>query len=123
MLAGGVRPASPHLRSNVGAADVKPDSGSTMSMMTMRPPTRLSARCVRWPALRRLRVGGAAIVACWIGLAAPLQAAEPSDAACTDFDAHVNGAWMQTAVLPPDRARIGSFDMLRMANDRLLETA
>ena len=43
--------------------------------------------------------------------------------ACTDFYDHVNGAWQARAELPPDRARIGSFDQLRIANDRLLERA
>lgn len=43
--------------------------------------------------------------------------------ACTDFDAHVNGAWQASAVLPPERARIGSFDELRVGNDRLLTAA
>jgi predicted metalloendopeptidase len=43
--------------------------------------------------------------------------------ACTDFDAYVNAAWNEATELPPDRARIGSFDMLRVANDRLLEGA
>lgn len=43
--------------------------------------------------------------------------------ACTDFDAHVNGGWQASAVLPPERARIGSFDELRVGNDRLLTAA
>ena len=41
--------------------------------------------------------------------------------ACTDFDAYANGKWVAATELPPDRARIGSFDALRVANDRLLE--
>ena len=57
-------------------------------------------------------------------LAAPLfagaQTAEVS--ACTDFDAYANGRWVAATELPPDRARIGSFDALRVANDRVLET-
>ena len=59
-----------------------------------------------------------------LALCGPL-AAQPLApvAACTDFDAHVNAAWSAQTVLPPDRARIGSFDELRRANDRLLETA
>jgi predicted metalloendopeptidase len=44
-------------------------------------------------------------------------------AACTDFYSHANGGWMARTVLPPDRARIGSFDELRMRNDRLLRQA
>ena len=43
--------------------------------------------------------------------------------ACTDFNAHVNGAWEAATPLAPDRARIGSFDQLRQANDRLLGAA
>ncbi len=44
-------------------------------------------------------------------------------AVCTDFYEHVNADWLTRTSLPPDRARIGSFDELRMANDRLLERA
>ena len=61
-------------------------------------------------------------------LAAPLlapvaQAAAPTPevSACTDFDAYANGKWVAATELPPDRARIGSFDALRVANDRVLE--
>jgi hypothetical protein len=43
--------------------------------------------------------------------------------ACTDFDAYVNGEWARATELPPDRARIGSFDILRRDNDRLLTRA
>ena len=43
--------------------------------------------------------------------------------ACADFDAHANGQWAAATELPPDRARVGSFDALRVANDRLLENA
>jgi predicted metalloendopeptidase len=48
-------------------------------------------------------------------------AAAAQPAACTDFYEHVNADWLASTVLPPDRARIGSFDELRIANDRLLE--
>lgn len=41
-------------------------------------------------------------------------------AACTDFYGHVNADWLAATELPPDRARIGSFDALRVVNDRLL---
>ncbi len=50
---------------------------------------------------------------------APAAAAE-RPAACTDFYGHVNADWLARTTLPPDRARIGSFDELRVANDRLL---
>ncbi|CAD5372431.1 M13 family peptidase [Rubrivivax sp. A210] len=43
--------------------------------------------------------------------------------ACSDFDAHVNGRWLAGAELPDSRARVGSFDTLRIAADRLLESA
>ena len=59
-------------------------------------------------------------------LATPLlaiaQAAQTAEvSACTDFDAYANGKWVAATELPPDRARIGSFDALRVANDRVLE--
>ena len=41
--------------------------------------------------------------------------------ACTDFDNYANATWLAATELPPDRARISSFDALRVANDRLLE--
>ena len=43
--------------------------------------------------------------------------------ACTDFNAHVNGAWEAATELPADRARVGSFDELRINNDRVLKDA
>jgi len=74
---------------------------------------------------RVLRAAVLAVATCLLLPAA--HATAPADpaatAACTDFDAHVNGRWEATAVLPPERARIGSFDTLRRANDRLLEDA
>jgi predicted metalloendopeptidase len=53
--------------------------------------------------------------------AAPAASSRPL--ACTDFDAYVNDEWNRTTELPPDRARIGSFDILRRANDQLLTRA
>lgn len=51
-------------------------------------------------------------------------AARAGDATpCTDFDAWVNGAWRAGTELPAERARIGSFDTLRVANAKLLERA
>jgi putative endopeptidase len=57
--------------------------------------------------------------------AVPQAVAQPTDAplACSDFDAFVNGAWKASTEIPADRARIGSFDTLRVANNKLLETA
>ena len=54
-----------------------------------------------------------------LAIAQAAQTAEVS--ACTDFDAYANGKWVAATELPPDRARIGSFDALRVANDRVLE--
>ncbi|QPF75111.1 M13 family metallopeptidase [Roseateles sp. DAIF2] len=48
--------------------------------------------------------------------------AAPAEA-CTDFYAHVNGAWEASTPLPADRPRIGSFVDLRIANDALLRRA
>ncbi len=55
-------------------------------------------------------------------LATPLHAAAQASA-CSDFDEYVNGRWKAATELPSDRARIGSFDTLAQANDRLLEAA
>jgi len=43
--------------------------------------------------------------------------------ACIDFDRHVNGEWADRTELPPDRARIGAFDTLRVSNFERLERA
>jgi putative endopeptidase len=48
-------------------------------------------------------------------------AAKPN--ACHDFDEYINGAWKAATELPADRARVGSFDALAQANDRLLAQA
>ncbi|MDO9072879.1 MAG: M13 family metallopeptidase [Rubrivivax sp.] len=62
------------------------------------------------------------IAAATLGLTQPVVHAETA-AACTDFDSYVNGRWAATTELPADRSRIGNFDTLRLANDRLLEAA
>ena len=49
--------------------------------------------------------------------------ASDSATACSDFDTYVNGSWLATAELPADRARIGAFDTLRQAKDKLLAAA
>ena len=42
---------------------------------------------------------------------------------CADFYDYVNGPWVDRTELPANRTRIGSFDALRVANDRLLSQA
>ena len=55
---------------------------------------------------------------------APWPAQAPRSAlACTDFDAYINSEWAATAEIPADRARTGSFDALRVANNAVLERA
>ncbi|HQR57568.1 MAG TPA: M13 family metallopeptidase, partial [Burkholderiaceae bacterium] len=43
--------------------------------------------------------------------------------ACTDFDEYVNGLWKKATPIPPDRARIGSFDTLRDESRDVVEQA
>jgi predicted metalloendopeptidase len=43
--------------------------------------------------------------------------------ACTDFDEYVNGQWKKATLIPPDRARIGSFDTLRDESRDIVEQA
>ena len=66
---------------------------------------------------------GATVSAACIAAAPPAAQAADTDLACQDFNAYVNGAWEAATDLPPDRARVGSFDTLARANDKLLETA
>ena len=42
---------------------------------------------------------------------------------CEDFYDYVNGPWVARTELPAERTRVGSFDALRVANDRLLSDA
>jgi len=42
---------------------------------------------------------------------------DPSVRPQDDLFAHVNGGWLKTAEIPPDRGRYGSFDMLREASE------
>lgn len=50
------------------------------------------------------------------GLGAPAEA-------CVDFDAYVNGQWKAATPIPPDRARIGSFETLRDESREIVEKA
>ncbi len=57
-------------------------------------------------------------------LAAGASLAHADDAdPCVDFYGFVNQKWLAATELPPDRARIGSFDALRIGAARLLEGA
>jgi predicted metalloendopeptidase len=59
------------------------------------------------------------------GLAAALShaASGPAATPCADFDAYINGRWVESTELPADRPSLGSFVNLRMANARLMESA
>jgi predicted metalloendopeptidase len=70
------------------------------------------------PTLHRLAT---ALLAAGLASAALAQPPAAKPGACTDFDTYANAEWLAATELPPDRARIGSFDALRVANDRLLE--
>lgn len=70
----------------------------------------------------------AAAAAALFGLSAGAHALDLSSLSkdvkpCDDFYAFVNGNWEAATELPASRARIGSFDQLRQANDALLEKA
>ena len=52
-----------------------------------------------------------------------IQGLSPEVGACTDFDRYVNGKWHAIAVMPPDKARIGSFDGLRDESRRVVQEA
>jgi predicted metalloendopeptidase len=79
------------------------------------------------PALAAASIQAALVTSSWA--AGPQAALPPSEpgavqaSACSDFDQYVNGRWVAATELPPSRSRIGSFDSLRMANDKLLEVA
>jgi predicted metalloendopeptidase len=69
-------------------------------------------------AARRRLLAGAALAAC-----APALRAQTVAAPCDDFYDYVNGSWLAATPLPDDRARIGSFDTLRLRNQAVLVSA
>jgi putative endopeptidase len=71
------------------------------------PPRAAAARLASEPAPAP---GGAAELGAW-GI--DLEAADPSVAPGDDFHRFVNGHWLETFVMPPDKARYGVFDALR----------
>ena len=75
--------------------------------------------------MRRLTLIAAASLAV---LCAPVQALDVQSFAtnvdpCTDFFDFVNANWVAATELPPSRPRIGSFDQLRINNDKILTSA
>ncbi|MBI3350317.1 MAG: M13 family metallopeptidase [Burkholderiales bacterium] len=77
------------------------------------------------PRLARHRLAAAAAL---LSLAATAPALDLSGLSrdvqpCDDFYAFVNGNWEAATELPASRARIGSFEQLRQANDELLDKA
>ena len=71
----------------------------------------------------RAPLHAALAAAALVSMGSSAQAQDGAALACQDFDTYVNAAWAKTAELAPDRSRTGSFDELRVANDRLLEKA
>jgi predicted metalloendopeptidase len=80
---------------------------------------------VQLPAATTVAAASAAAATPAAALPAPIwpAVAPRTGEACTDFDAFINGEWAATAEIPADRARTGSFDALRVANNAVLERA
>jgi predicted metalloendopeptidase len=74
------------------------------------------------PARRRLLAAATLATGAALAPRAFAQAAAAPDP-CVDFYDYINGEWLAATQLPDDRARIGSFDGLRVRNLRLLESA
>lgn len=77
------------------------------------------------PRFARHRLAAAAALLALAGAAQALDLAGLSKdvAPCDDFYAFVNANWEAATELPASRARIGSFEQLRQANDELLDKA
>lgn len=76
----------------------------------------------RFP-LHRLAAATLAGLAATASLALDINGLSKDVKACDDFYAFVNANWEAVTELPPSRARIGSFEQLRQANDELLNRA
>lgn len=78
---------------------------------------------VRWSLRIAAAVLCAAISTVTSGQPVALPATPTRADACSDFDGHVNGAWHAATELPAERAFVGSFTTLRVANFGLLDRA
>ncbi len=76
----------------------------------------------RFP-LHRLAAAALAGLAATTSLALDLKGLSKDVKPCDDFYAFVNADWEAATELPASRARIGSFEQLRQANDALLNQA
>jgi predicted metalloendopeptidase len=85
-------------------------------------PAPIAARVVSCHVVSCVAAGLTMAGATWPAHALDIKGLAPEVAACSNFYAHVNSRWVAAQEIPADRARIGSFDALRIANDRLLES-
>jgi predicted metalloendopeptidase len=73
--------------------------------------------------MRRLLTAIACAGAALAALPAAAADTPPRALACTDFYDYVNGAALASVAIPPDRARVGSFDALYDQSRRIVEQA